>query len=74
MAFWPFTRKAPVLAGPKVQDQALLEISQMFLHCPADPTPGSELIDPAQFNFTVGSLRVMDEYLEQVRSRTGNEH
>lgn len=65
MPIWPFSRKRQ----PKLQDKALAELAQMFLSNPKDPTPGSELLDLARFDFTVSSLVALDEHLEIMRGR-----
>jgi len=64
---------------PELQDQALSELAQMFAQpelVADDPTPGSELLDPARLDFTVESLAFVDDYLDEMRKRTlteGNE-
>ena len=45
---------------PVIQDQALGELSQMFLSNPSDPTPGGEALDVSRFDFTMESLGAMD--------------
>lgn len=69
MAMWPFRKRQPPVSQPQLQDQALLELSQMFLSNPSDPTPGSELLDPSRFDFSIESLGAMDEHLDRMRSR-----
>ena len=64
MPIWPFGSKQP-----KVQDEALADLAQMFLSNPEDPTPGSESLDAARCNFSLESLRVVDAHLEAVRAR-----
>jgi hypothetical protein len=66
---WPFKKKqpSPAAAEPGFQDQALLELSQMFLDNPPDPTPGSDSLDAARFDYSVESLGAMDEHLERMR-------
>jgi hypothetical protein len=57
---------------PELQDEALSELGQMFASPEVvadDPTPGTELLDPARLNFTVESLGFVDDYLEQMRAR-----
>lgn len=54
---------------PVIQDQALGELSQMFLSNPSDPTPGGEALDVSRFDFTMESLGAMDEHLERMRTR-----
>ncbi len=65
MPIWPFRSKQP-----KLQDEALADLAQMFLSSPDDPTPGSELLDVTPCNFTVESLRAMDDHLEVMRRRS----
>lgn len=67
---WPFRKKQARAPEVQYHDQAILELAQMFLACPADPTPGSEALDLARFDFSVASLGAMDEHLEQIRSRS----
>lgn len=55
--------------GPKFQDQALRELSEMFLFDRARPTPGLELLDAGAFDYSVESLRALDDYLERMRKR-----
>jgi len=64
MRLWPFRSKQP-----KLQDQALAELALMFWSYPADPTPGSDLIEGARFDFTLDSLGAMDDHLEVMRGR-----
>lgn len=57
---------------PELQDQALSELGQMFASpglVADDPTPGSELLDSSRLDFTVESLRFVDDFLEQMRAR-----
>jgi len=51
------------------QDEALGQLSQMFLSNPSDPTPGSDALDVSRFDFSMESLRAMDEHLEEMRTR-----
>jgi hypothetical protein len=55
----------------KNQDQALSELSQLFFNYPEKPTFGHEFIDPRKLDFSVDSLKHVDEYLEAVRSAKG---
>ena len=64
MPIWPFGAKQP-----KIQDEALADLAQMFLSNPEDPTPGSESLAGDQCNFSVESLRVVDAHLESLRGR-----
>ena len=64
MPIWPFGSKQP-----KVQDEALADLAQMFLSNPDDPTPGSESLNVAQCDFSAESLRVIDAHLEAMRGR-----
>lgn len=54
---------------PKLQDEALGDLAQMFLACPDDPTPGCELLDASRLDFSVKSLGVVDAWLERMRTR-----
>jgi hypothetical protein len=61
---------------PELQDQALSELGQMFASpelIADDPTPGSELLDPARLDFSLESLAFVDDYLEQMRNRKVDE-
>jgi len=65
MPFWPFRSKRE----PVLQDEALADLSRMFLSDAEDPTPGVELLDASRFDFSLGSLAAMDEHLERMRAR-----
>ena len=54
---------------PKLQDDALRELAQMFVWLPDDPTPGAELLDALRLDFTVESLGFVDDYLAIMRDR-----
>jgi hypothetical protein len=55
---------------PKLHDQALSELSQMFsMDLAEDSTPGRELLDPSRLDYSVESLELVDDYLEQMRQR-----
>jgi hypothetical protein len=69
MPLWPFKKKPSSTPQPQLQDQALGELSQMFLKNPSDPTPGSDLLNISRFDFSVSSLRAMDEHLERMRGQ-----
>ncbi|MCI4348406.1 MAG: hypothetical protein L3J97_07310 [Thermoplasmata archaeon] len=76
MPIWPFRPRPPKAQPelqpklqPKVQDDALADLAQMFLLNPDDPTPGSESLSVTRYDFTVESLRVVDDHLEGVRRR-----
>jgi hypothetical protein len=69
MGIWSSKKKGPNPAGPQLQDSALADLSRMFIHCPSDPTPGVDLLQPLQFDFTLKSLAAMDAHLEQMRTR-----
>jgi hypothetical protein len=69
MPIWPFNSKPDKPAPPKLQDQALSELSQMFLKDSRITTPGNELIDISRFDFSIESLVAMDEHLEVMRTR-----
>ena len=56
--------------GPKFQDDALRDLSQMFYDHPNDPTPGVELLDRSRLDYTLESLKHVDEYLDAIRRRT----
>jgi len=60
-------------AKPVLEDEALLDLSQMFTDCPDRPTPGVELLDPAKMDFSVPSLALVDDFLDKVRSRQLND-
>jgi hypothetical protein len=50
----------------KLQDKALSELAEMFASSKLvayDPTPGAKLLDPSRLDFTVKSLRFVDDYL-----------
>jgi len=64
MPIWPFGSKQP-----KVQDEALADLAQMFLSNPEDPTPGGESLNVARCDFSVESLGVVDAHLEAIRGR-----
>src|SRR5262245_45631633 len=66
---WPFRKKRPRPIEPELHDQALLELSQLFLHDDVDPTPGSDLLDLSRFDYSIESLAAMDEHLERMRPR-----
>jgi hypothetical protein len=55
--------------NPEVKDQALLELAEIFRSDETDPTPGSELLEPSQLDFTVASLGVVDDHLDAMRNR-----
>jgi hypothetical protein len=66
---WPFNKKQPEPTGPQLQIQALLELSQMFLNNPQDPTPGSDSLEASRFDYSIESLGAMNEHLERMRTR-----
>lgn len=53
----------------ELKNEALEDLSQMFLDYPNDPTPGNELLDVARLDFTIDSLVAMDEHLEVMRTQ-----
>ena len=53
---------------PKYEDEAFADLSQMFIQFPKDPIYQSELLTKESLDFSVESLRVVDEYLEALRS------
>jgi len=65
MPIWPFRSRQP-----KVQDEALADLAEMFLLNPDDPTPGSESLNVTPCDFTVESLRAVDDHLEVMRRRS----
>jgi len=69
MAVWPFKKKEVSPTGPDLQDEALADLSRMFLNCPSDPTPGGDILQSSQFDFTVESLAAMDRHLEQMQTK-----
>ncbi len=57
---------------PELQDGALSDLGQMFASPEVvadDPTPGTELLDAARLDFTVESLGLVDDYLDEMRTR-----
>lgn len=50
------------------QNEALEDLSRMFVDNPDNPTPGSELKDATQFDFTLESLSAMDDHIDAVRT------
>jgi len=68
MPIWPFRSKQP-----KLQDEALADLAEMFLSNPEDPTPGGELLDRARFDYAIESLRAVEDHLEGMRARGGLE-
>ena len=57
---------------PELQDQALSELEQMFASpdlVADDPTPGMESLDSSRLDFTIKSLRFVDDYLARMRKR-----
>jgi hypothetical protein len=54
---------------PKLQDEAISELAQMFIALPDDPTPGSELLDATKLDFSVNSLKTVDQHLAKIRKR-----
>jgi len=56
----------------KLQDKALSELGQMFASpelMEDDPTPGAELLDSARLDFSIKSLKFVDDYLAKMRKR-----
>lgn len=68
MPIWPFRSKQP-----KLQDEALADLAEMFLSNPDDPTPGGESLERARFDYAIESLRAVDDHLEAMRARGGLE-
>jgi hypothetical protein len=58
-----------VMAEPQLQNEALENLSHMFVDYPDDPTPGHEFLEASRFDFTVESLIAMDEHLEVMRTQ-----
>jgi hypothetical protein len=54
---------------PKLQDEALSDLAQMFITLPDDPTPGSEALDSSKLDFSLSSLVVIDKHLAKIRRR-----
>ncbi len=55
---------------PKLHDQALGELSQMFsMDLAEESTPGLELLDTSKLDYSVESLGLVDDYLDQMRRR-----
>jgi len=55
---------------PKIHDQALSELSQMFsMDLAEDSTPGRELLDASRLDYSVESLGLVDDYLDEMRKR-----
>ena len=65
MPIWPFRPRQP-----EFQDQGLADLAQMFLLNPDDPTPGGESLDVSRCDFTVESLKAVDDHLEVMRHRS----
>ncbi len=51
----------------KSQDEALSDLSRMFFEDRANPTFGIRHLDPKKLDFSVDSLKHVDEYLETIR-------
>jgi hypothetical protein len=64
MPIWPFRSKQP-----RLQDEALADLAEMFLSNPDDPTPGSESLERASCDYAIESLRAVDDHLEVMRAR-----
>src|SRR5579864_4657969 len=67
-------QKGPIMgffnSKPKIQDQALSELSQMFsMDLAEDSTPGRELLDASRLDYSVESLGLVDDYLDEMRKR-----
>lgn len=65
----PLFGRKPAPKQPQYQDQALAELAVMFFNNEGDPTFGVELLDPSKLDFSVDSLRLVDDYLEAVAAR-----
>ncbi len=66
MKLWPFNR------GPNLQDGAFEDLSEMFLS-PKDSTLNSAVLNSGRLDFTIESLDLVDEHLEQMRKRKLND-
>ena len=64
MPIWPFRSRQP-----KPKDEALADLAEMFLSNPDDPTPGSESLDPTPCDYSVESIRAVDDHLQGMRAR-----
>jgi hypothetical protein len=51
------------------QNAALEDLSRMFVSNPDNPTPGNDLIVASRFDFTIESLSVMDDHIDEMRTR-----
>ena len=71
----PLFGKRPAPSQPEFKDDALAEVAEMFFNYGPEPTPGVELLDTLRLDFTVESLRHVDDYLEAIaaRARTDRE-
>ena len=48
------------------EDQAMLELSEMLYSNPDNPTPKVELLSVSQLDFSIESLKHIEEFLEEV--------
>ena len=55
------------------QDEGAADLAEKFLSHPDKPTPGGELLDVEQFDFSLESLDALDRYLEAMRQRALDE-
>jgi hypothetical protein len=53
---------------PKYEDEAFSDLSRMFFQLPDDPIFRSELLKKEALDFSVDSLKVVDDYLEAIRA------
>lgn len=65
----PLFGKKPEPKPPEYRDQALAELATMFFDFETRPTLGVELLDRPRLDFSVDSLRLVDDYLEAVATR-----
>lgn len=54
---------------PKLEDEALSGLAEMFISLPDDPTPGAEMLNASELDFSVESLAAVDDYLDAMRQR-----
>ena len=53
---------------PKLNNEANQDLSKMLLDSPNDPVRCYEFFDNKPMDFTIDSLKILDEYLESLRS------
>jgi hypothetical protein len=62
--FFPFTSYGQSV---KNQNMAFFDLSMMFFEDQTDPTFGIRYLDPKKLDFSIESLKYVDEYLEAIR-------